>query len=131
MGWDYFKPTPGKSTAEILAGEFSSIQFKATAQIGRTFYAAAERRDEPGEVFGLVILTNRQGASFGYKVMDEGMGPCESEAPAAILDLLSPTKSEYAINWRARCRANIARKSVGYVKAQQFELLAEPFQLVG
>ena len=115
MGWDYFVPPPGKFTHAILADEFPSLTFKASRMVGRTFYAAAERKDEPGEVFALVILTERRGFRFGYKTMDEGMGPCESECPPEILDLLSPTTSEYALAWRARCRANAG--------AQQFELL--------
>ena len=42
---------------------------------------------------------------FGYKDMDETMGPVESECPGVILDLLTPTESSYALAWRARCRA--------------------------
>ena len=37
--------------------------------------------------------------------MSEDMGPCESECPLAILDLLTPTTDEYALDWRKRCRA--------------------------
>jgi len=36
--------------------------------------------------------------------MTETMGPREAECPAAILDLLTPTQSEYALDWRRRCR---------------------------
>src|SRR3546814_8342346 len=39
------------------------------------------------------------------------MGPCEADCPAAILDLLSPTEHEYALEWRARCRANLAHRA--------------------
>src|SRR3546814_12931207 len=43
--------------------------------------------------------------------MTERKGPGESECPAAILDELTDTDSEFALNWRARCRANlVARK---------------------
>lgn len=42
--------------------------------------------------------------------MEESMGPCEDHCPASILSLLSPTDSEYANNWRERCRKNIEAK---------------------
>jgi hypothetical protein len=38
------------------------------------------------------------------------MGPCESDCPEDILDLLTPTDRPYAIAWRARCRANAAAR---------------------
>ena len=39
------------------------------------------------------------------------MGPCETDCPASILDLLTPTDKEYALDWRARCRANLERRA--------------------
>ncbi len=43
--------------------------------------------------------------------LTENAGPCEADCPAAILDLLSPTEHEHALDWRARCRANLARRA--------------------
>ncbi len=53
---------------------------------------------------------DREGYVFGYKDMDESMGPVESECPEVILDLLTPTDGAYALAWRARCRANAERR---------------------
>jgi hypothetical protein len=39
------------------------------------------------------------------------MGPVESECPERILNLLTETDSEYAQNWRARCRARLAERA--------------------
>ena len=44
------------------------------------------------------------------------MGPCESECPASILDTLTDTDSEYAVSWRARCRANLIRRKLEQAK---------------
>jgi hypothetical protein len=41
--------------------------------------------------------------------MDETMGPCDHDCPAAILDLLTPTDSEWANAWRQKCRARLAK----------------------
>src|SRR3546814_944011 len=70
----------------------------------------------PGIGFALVCLVrwnprSRDGHQFGYKDMSENMGPCEADCPAAILELLSPTDHEYALDWRARCRANLVLRA--------------------
>lgn len=115
MGWTFAHREKGEATnAEWFAREFPSGEFLATATVGGTFYAAARTKAEPDKVFALVILTRwvpKDQYNFGYKDMDETMGPNEAKAPAKILDLLSPTDSEYAIKWRARCRKNLERKA--------------------
>lgn len=73
---------------------------------------AAVRNGNTDEVFGLVVLTHRNPSphvyfNFHYKYVDETMGPVESDCPAEILDLLTETEHEHAIEWRARCRRNI------------------------
>ena len=84
----------------------------------RTYYAACERVTSEGErsVFAVVCLVryNRRaadGMTFGYKDMDETVGPCEADCPAAILELLTPTDRPHALGWRARCRANLATRA--------------------
>jgi hypothetical protein len=84
----------------------------------RTYYAAVEQSgpDMPRAVFAVVCLVrynprDAKGDVFGYKDMTEHMGPCESDCPAAILDLLTPTDADHALAWRARCRAAIAARA--------------------
>lgn len=84
----------------------------------RTYYAAAQVMvDGIGkEVFAIVckVMWNpksKSGEHFGYKDMDESAGPCEDSCPGHILDLLTPTDREHALDWRARCRANLARRA--------------------
>lgn len=91
------------------------------SKVGSTWYAAAKvmRRDgsavddrtystaEDGSItFGAVFLTRYDDGCFGYKSLEEGQGPCESQAPLSILKLLSPLKDpdSYAHAWRKRCR---------------------------
>lgn len=76
------------------------------------FYAAVEQvNKETGErqVWAAVIKVTQTRGEFGfcYKDMDETMGPYYYDCPAKILDLLTPTESEYANEWRARCRRNL------------------------
>lgn len=85
-----------------------------SAMVGSVYYAAVAI-DKPGKetkVSAAVYLTcgrvKHDGCIWGYKDMDETMGPCESKCPASILALLTPTDSQWANEWRERCRKNIA-----------------------
>jgi hypothetical protein len=84
----------------------------------RTYYAAAQVIvDGIGrDVFAIVCKVmwspnSKTGEHFGYKDMDESMGPCEDNCPRQILDLLTPTTREHALDWRRRCDANLERRA--------------------
>ena len=47
--------------------------------------------------------------NWGYKDVDETMGPCDTDFPEAWLDLLSPIDSKYALEWRQAVRDRAAR----------------------
>ncbi len=64
-----------------------------------------------GYTFAAVFLTTTSKGEWGYKDMDETSGPNQAEAPAKLLDLLSPTSAEYALAWRQRCRDHAARSN--------------------
>lgn len=87
-----------------------------STMVGATWYGACER-SRPGQepyVFAGVCLTSvdrHAHFDFGYKDMDESVGPMESSCPVSILRLLSPTEHEYALSWRERCRENAACKA--------------------
>ena len=84
----------------------------------RVYYAAIERvQSTTGQrqVWAAICLVrynprDREGYIFGYKDMEESMGPCERDCPERILDLLTPTDAQYALRWRADCRANAAAR---------------------
>jgi hypothetical protein len=83
----------------------------------RVYYAAVETITGWGqcEVWAMICLVkynprDLEGMIFGYRDMSEDKGPCEAECPQPILDLLTPTSSEYALAWRARCRETHASR---------------------
>lgn len=87
----------------------------------RVYYAAVELVRLPAgerEVWACVCLTRynpkaRDGDIFGYKDMEESMGPYHYDCPAAILDLLTPTNNQNALAWRAKCReAAVQRRNL-------------------
>lgn len=91
----------------------SSGKVLKSAMVGSTYYAAVQNKK--GEVWAAVFLTcgrtRHDGTSWGYKDMDETMGPREDKCPASVLALLTPTDNENANKWREECRKNIARKA--------------------
>jgi len=119
MGWDWSNRKPGMTTRAYFEREFghgtpeAKTEFVGTAMVGATFYAAV-RELATGKVFALVCLTQRQRGyfNFGYKSMDENMGPNEAEMPPKLLDMLTPTDHEYATEWRYQCRLNAEKKAL-------------------
>jgi hypothetical protein len=123
MGWLYMKSLRGhESPAHYLDDQFTyqceSLHSRVlkSALVTDVYYAAVEHLDDGGarEVFAVVCLIDfnpsaPDGFIFGYKDMTERMGPYAYDCPVAILDLLTPTDRAYALEWRARCRANAAR----------------------
>ena len=91
----------------------------AAAAVGGTIYAAIRNHDRTtgkSYVFCAVILfKNNERDGFGYKDMDESMGPCEVNCPDRIMRLLSPFEEipnpGYAADWRKSVAAAKATKA--------------------
>lgn len=98
-----------------------TMTIEKSAMVGSTYYAAVRTitkddipiPDDEQTVFGVVMLTavdNNDYFNFSYKVIEETWGPSERDCPESILKLLSPTESEYAIEWREKCYKNAQEK---------------------
>lgn len=129
MGWLYMQSLRGHSgPRQYLDAQFTYARPEVTSRALRSalvamrvYYAAVEHvRHATGDrdVWAAVCLVrynprDREGYIFGYKDMEETMGPCEADCPEPILDLLTPTEHRYAKEWRARCRENAtARRAI-------------------
>ena len=118
MGWTVYKAThyTKKGTVDRKAecdkyrwgDEYELLK---SAMVGATYYAAV-RYKTTGQVFAAVFLTTirKDFYNFGYKDMDETMGPGEAKCPANILALLTEPDNEFALSWRERCRQYHADK---------------------
>lgn len=90
-----------------------------SAMKGSVYYCALQEPD--GTVSGHVILTlgvNRRDPyfNFGYKAISETCGPGNYDCPKGILDLLTPTDSEWANAWRQKCRERLKAKKAAWIK---------------
>jgi hypothetical protein len=126
MGWLYMKSLKGHAgPRQYLDAQFTferpdaKLTVLRSALVGmRVYYGAVEQiRIATGarEIWAVICLVrynprDPEGYIFGYKDMDEAMGPYECDCPEPILDLLTATDRQYALQWRARCRENAAAR---------------------
>lgn len=112
MGWTFMgRPQDVRAELrELYQSQFTQVIDDAV--IGRTYYCAVEvnKPGKPREVYAGVALYSLKGGEFGYKEMDESMGPYYFECPIRILDKLTPPTSSYAAEWRNKCRAHHASR---------------------
>jgi hypothetical protein len=132
MGWLYMTSLKGHGgPRQYLDAQFTYERSDRTSKVLRSalvgmrvYYAAVEQVLLPTgkrEVLAAVCLVrynrrDREGYIFGYKDMEESMGPVESACPESILDLLTPTDAQYARQWRARCRDSATARRVKAAK---------------
>jgi hypothetical protein len=139
MGW-YYQAIRGRSVADKDAFLRSEVEHPPSdpakptvtviksAFVGTTWYAAV-RISVPNETpytVAYVFLTNmRRDGEFGYKPMDESVGPCEVECPLGIMTLLTPIEhlpgAGYAADWRARVAA--ARESKTKIRQHKARII--------
>jgi hypothetical protein len=118
MGWTYTHRERGLSHLEFFRpsfdfdGESGPRRLVALTSRGMTLYGAYSGpfgKDGAQATVGLVILTQwvpNSEYNYGYKEMDESMGPGYYDCPASILTMLTPhdgSESAYARDWRAEC----------------------------
>lgn len=123
MGWMYVYKPKTMSIREFFEerfnyseenGRYGKILDCAVVNL-RTAYIAYEIGDAQGkrEVIAIVCALDynpKSDCNFGYKDMDETMGPYLYDCPERILKLLTPTDHEYAKKWREKCWENIRKR---------------------
>lgn len=106
MGW-LFGHYTRKSLVEHLTNGNGVKTLKRCFR-GNDMWAVQETKD--GIVFACLYMlrgnprVTNDPCNWGYKDVDETMGPCKIDFPADWLDLLSPTDSQYALEWRKAVR---------------------------
>ena len=77
-------------------------------------YALHETGPAGGEMHRWIcvyLLQRDRGYGWGYKDIEESMGPVEDECPVSYLDQADPATSQNAIEWRARVRRLAAERA--------------------
>ncbi len=143
MGWMFVHKPKGEKVEDFFQGEFGWKTPAADGSVGRVLacsanlheaYIAFEQTWPDGrrEVRGIVCLLQYRPHdyySFGYKDIDEEMGPASANCPERILKLLTPTDNELAQKWRERCWENLrARKARPRLKKDMVIRFSEPIE---
>jgi hypothetical protein len=99
MGWLVLNKAPAEGWKAFLDASYKSAETTVLRSeiVKGTYYAAVKCAS--GEVVAIVTLID----GGGWKTMDESMGPYYYGCPASVLSLLTPTKCESALKWRAKC----------------------------
>jgi len=126
MGWTgktYYggEPIDKESVRQVLNSEIFNHEYEKVTdsieeeeclngELGRFVHYSAVKKVSTGIVFGLVTLVefkndeNPDEIEVYWKEMDETMGPRATNPSKAVLDALSPTTNDYALQWRKSCR---------------------------
>lgn len=113
MGWLFGWKTRKELVEHLING--NGLKTIKHTSIGTNLWAVQEGKGQDGETIVSAVLYLIQGPAFGknkddpnawgYKDVDETMGPCRIDFPASWLSLLSPIQSPYALEWRAAVKA--------------------------
>tara|TARA_R110000744_G_scaffold121769_1_gene226549 strand:+ start:327 stop:662 length:336 start_codon:yes stop_codon:yes gene_type:complete len=91
-----------KDVVDTLVNQYSNDIFtiidKKATNFGRHLWMLIQPKDGPSFVC-LFKLSSYQN-DWGYKPVDESMGPCHWDCPVSLIDQADPPTTEYATNWR-------------------------------
>lgn len=118
MGWLFCEPTRDALVRRLKDRcNNDSYELIDSATRGNEFYAVLRRKDTGLRFIAVCLMRGTPGnfhpddIRWGYKDMDESMGPCYYNCPERLL-AQSDDQSEYAVGWRAACRHLRARRNV-------------------
>lgn len=119
MGWYH---THGASRADILGelttaerkGEdgaiFRTLRHCCRGNVLFTLHESVTPNGHSTKWIGISLM-QRSAEGWGYKPMDESMGPYYYNCPLTYLDEASEPVNEYAANWREKVRQFAAEKA--------------------
>lgn len=118
MGWTFGREWSSK---EALVDYLTTRSMGGCAKVlthtvrGQTLWAVVEyvqdtEHYKAGKRFIYCALLSCSHGEWGYKDMDESMGPCETSCPLKYFDMV-PDPGGYATEWRKRVRDAAAHKA--------------------
>lgn len=124
MGWTFMNSRSfGKQDLidYLLAPSYWGEGFRLLGHsvVGNHLWAAIEHLTDKGDqikagdrfIFLALMQSGLPDSGWGYKDLDEGMGPCAVDCPLKILNLAGTPRSETAAEWRERVRQHHRKKA--------------------
>lgn len=88
----------------------NGVKLLADRVVGNHYWAAIELASGRKLVFLALLQSGGKNMGWGYKDMDESMGPCYFDCPLSLLAMTDEPTEGYAVAWRAKVRAHHAAK---------------------
>ena len=120
MGWDGTPIGRNIKTKDFIKWEYDKAYTKydviaigeGAYQFGEKPFYLALKDKETGAVIAVVVLTKRKNGWIYTKSIDEHSGPHAIDCPATVFNLLTPTESAWANEWRAKVSEFLATPKV-------------------
>ena len=112
MGW-LFSPSYGspKGVVEHMEKQCQRVGWKvlkhAFTCYGRRAWIALEKE---GKSFILLLMIDKHDGWWGYKDIEESMGPCYYDCPLSLLDMTTGNDHDASIEWRKGVRERHATR---------------------
>ena len=102
MGYDVLNKTPLGGAKKYFDAQFSRDGRKvvASGMHGRGEYYAAVSTKCGNHVYAVVVVIDRTGGEFAYKIMGENELPYYYNAPQSVVDALTDNTDKTACAWR-------------------------------
>lgn len=107
MGWLFTGQSLQELTQELTQDSLGFHLVKGAAECELYSVVRVKRGDRVIKAM-MVFLLEPDSRGWGYKTMDESMGPYYFNCPRKLLDMLDPPVNELAATWRARVRGEVA-----------------------
>jgi hypothetical protein len=116
MGYEFVKDaTKADIVKEVLSGGGTPQEFFPLVHrvVGGCLWVVWEHKstDRSARFIGLYLLESRLGFGWGYKALEESMGPSKVNCPLQFLEIVPIADSPYAEAWRNKVREYHARVS--------------------
>ena len=114
MGWSFSYVDVGRKahieslTSKRRFGEaYEPLEHRV---VGNNVWQLVLYKPTGRKLITLDLIAKERGGGWGYKSLDEGMGPVEVNCPLSLLNKASPVTEGYAVEWREKVRAYHARR---------------------
>ena len=98
FGWESQRDVKNHCLSELE--NFEVIGHKSTS-FGKNLWVACKDRKD-GKSFIVLFLLSKSDGEWGYKDIDESMGPYAKDCPISLLEKTSGLDSEYSKKWRSQ-----------------------------
>lgn len=129
MGWlfGYRNTTEIKSDLNAMRGNLKVVDQKVTSY-GRHIWSLYETAT--GERFINLDLCEKHEREWGYKDMDETMGPCYYDCPMTLIQQAGPTPHVTAQTWRESVKEFHARRARKLLVGNKIRMWGKDYTVV-